>query len=173
MKIAILSDTHDNLANLKKCLDFLKKEEIKIILHCGDVCGVETMKEIKKKFKGKIYLTFGNADFQELKEKIKKGWFKSIEFSENFKEIVIDDLKIGLCHSLELGEKLCQSKRYDFFFFGNTHKPSLKKIGGCYLANPGNLANLYFQPTFAILDTKSKKLNLVLINKLAVNQKGN
>ena len=45
MKIAIISDTHDNIANLKKAAEFIKKEKIKTIILCGDIFKSETIKE--------------------------------------------------------------------------------------------------------------------------------
>jgi len=73
MKIAIISDTHDNLENLKKFLDFAKKEKIDVLIHCGDVTNGETLKEIEEKFEGRIYLALGNADIKDSLEKEKKG----------------------------------------------------------------------------------------------------
>ena len=35
MKIAIISDTHNNWPNFKKAIEWIKKEKIKLILHCG------------------------------------------------------------------------------------------------------------------------------------------
>jgi len=37
MKIAVVSDTHDNLSNLRKAIDWIKSQNIKLILHCGDI----------------------------------------------------------------------------------------------------------------------------------------
>ena len=37
MKIAIVSDTHNNWANFKKAIRWIKKEKIQLILHCGDI----------------------------------------------------------------------------------------------------------------------------------------
>jgi len=165
MKIAILSDSHDNIKNLEKTLAFCKKKKIKKIIHCGDITKAETLNFIKDNFKGEIFVSLGNADLKEeilfLKENL-----EGVSIFENLGEIEINNLKIGFCHFPNDLNELIQKKEYDFFFFGHTHKPSLKKNKKCYLVNPGNSANLYFQPTFAILDTKSKKLNLVLINKL-------
>jgi hypothetical protein len=42
----------------------------------------------------------------------------------------------------------------------------MEQIGKSILACPGNVANLYFGPSFAILDTKSKKLELKLLDKI-------
>lgn len=62
MKIAIISDIHDNLANLKKAMDLIKKEKIKIIIHCGDIITLQTLKGTFQEFEGKIHIVFGNAD---------------------------------------------------------------------------------------------------------------
>jgi putative phosphoesterase len=159
MKIAIISDTHDNLENLRKFFEFTKKEKIEILIHCGDVCNGETLKEIEKNFK-EIYLCLGNAD-------IKESLFKEVKNSKIFEKegkIEIENLKIGFCHAFKLKEKNLND--FDFYFFGHTHWPFLKKEENCYLANPGNLAGLYYKATFAILDTKTKKLELKILEKI-------
>jgi putative phosphoesterase len=159
MKIAIISDTHDNLENLKKFFDFAKKEKIKILIHCGDVCNGETLKEIEKNFK-EIYLCLGNADVKEsLLEEAKKT-----KIFEKEGKIEIDGLKIGFCHMFNLKEKNLEG--FDFYFFGHSHWPFLKKENDCYLANPGNLAGLFYKATFAILDTKTRKLELKILEKI-------
>ncbi|MDP1538935.1 MAG: YfcE family phosphodiesterase, partial [bacterium] len=149
MKIAILSDSHDNIKNLEKTLAFCKKKKIQKIIHCGDVTKAETLKFIKNSFEGKIFLSLGNAD---LKEEILslKGNLDGVFIFENLGEIEINNLKIGFCHSSNDLNELIQKKEgeedksssppiagareYDFFFFGHTHKPSLKKNKKCYLA---------------------------------------
>jgi putative phosphoesterase len=159
MKIAIISDTHDNLENLKKFFEFVKKEGVEILVHCGDVCNGETLKEIERNFK-EIYLCLGNADIKEslLKEA------KRTRIFEKEGKIEINGLKIGFCHMFNVKEK--NLKGFDFYFFGHTHWPFLKKEDDCYLANPGNLAGLFYKATFAILDTKSKKLELKILEKV-------
>jgi putative phosphoesterase len=159
MKIAIISDSHDNLENLKKFFDFTKKEKIKILIHCGDVCNGETLKEIERNFK-EIYLCLGNAD-------IKESLLKEAERTRIFEKegkIEINGLKIGFCHMFNLNEKNLNG--FDFYFFGHSHWPFLKKEENCYLANPGNLAGLFYKATFAILDTKTKKLELKILEKI-------
>jgi hypothetical protein len=59
MKIAIVSDIHDNQVNLKKCLGWLEKEEIKGMIYCGDITNNETLDILAKGFPGKIYLVKG------------------------------------------------------------------------------------------------------------------
>jgi putative phosphoesterase len=161
MKIAIISDTHDNLENLKKFFKFSKKEKIEILIHCGDVCNGETLKEIEKNFK-KIYLSLGNCDMKD--EILKKA--KETKIFEKEGKIEIENLNIGFCHEFDYKNK--KLKDFDFYFFGHSHWPFLKREGKCYLANPGNLAGLFYKATFAILDTKTKKLELKILEKLKI-----
>jgi len=159
MKIAIISDTHDNLENLKKFLNFSKKEKIKILIHCGDVCRGETLKEIEKNF-DQIYLCLGNGD-------IRDSLFKEAKKTKIFEkegEIEIDGLKIGFSHFLPQTKK--ELENFDFYFFGHTHWPFLKEEKKCTLANPGNLAGLFYKATFAILDTEKKLLELKIVEKI-------
>jgi len=156
MKVAIVSDSHDNFLNLEKLILNLKKEGIKTIIHCGDAASLEVLKTLEQKTY-KVYFCFGNAD---LKEKIKEGGLKKVKIFDNFGEIKIDNLKIAFCHRPKLAKELTKSENYDFVFYGHTHKPWIEKIGNCNLANPGNLAGVFFKPTFAILDTETKKLFL-------------
>jgi putative phosphoesterase len=159
MKIAIISDTHDNLENLKKFFDFSKKEGIQLVIHCGDVCNGETLKEIEKNF-DQIYLAFGNCD-------IKDGILKEAKKTKIFEKegiLEIDGLKIGFCHAFNLKEKILEN--FDFYFFGHTHWPFLKKEKNCFLANPGNLAGLYFKASFAVLNTKTRDLELKILEKI-------
>ena len=66
MKFAIVSDTHDNMANFNKAIDFLNSQKITTMLHCGDICNQQTIDEAVKKFKGQIYFVRGNGDFDLL-----------------------------------------------------------------------------------------------------------
>ncbi len=164
MKIAIISDTHDNLQNLRVFFDFAKKEDIEAIIHCGDTAHGETLEEILKNFSGRIFLSFGNMDFREEFEIFKKN--ERLKIFKEFGEAEIGGIKIGFCHFPELAMKRCAE--YDYVFYGHTHKPWLEKIGYCFLANPGNLAGQYFAASFAVLDTGANHLSLVPFDKIII-----
>lgn len=175
MKIAIISDTHDNLANIKKTIDWLKKEKIEIIIHCGDVSNLTTLKEGFADFSGKIYLTLGNADLRD-----KKLYELSPSFSVfgDFGEITIDNKKIAFTHYLETAKNLSKTRKYDFVFYGHNHKPWLEKTGifprrpklgergECWLVNPGNIAGTFYKATFAVYNSEKDKLELKILEKL-------
>ena len=164
MKIAIISDTHDNLLNLGKFFNFARREKIEAIIHCGDTAHSETLEEILNNFSGKVYLSFGNVDFREEFSNFENN--ERLKIFGEFGEAEIGSLKIGFCHSPELAMK--NAEKYDFVFYGHTHKPWIEKIGNCFVANPGNLAGQYYAPSFAILNTETKNLSLIPFDKIIV-----
>lgn len=153
MKIAIISDTHDNLATTKKIIEWLNKEEIKLILHCGDISSQETLNEMKKMFNGEIKIVRGNADFNLI---------NVLEFGE----IELNNIKIAFTHFPETAKRLAETKKYKVVFYGHTHKPWEEKIGDCRLINPGEAAGQFYKPTFAVYDTEKDSAELKIIERL-------
>ncbi|MCK4745114.1 metallophosphoesterase family protein, partial [Candidatus Parcubacteria bacterium] len=50
MKVAIISDIHDNIPNLKKGLAYCAENNIEKIFCCGDVTNSETLKFLADNF---------------------------------------------------------------------------------------------------------------------------
>lgn len=162
MKIAIISDIHDNIANLETFFQTIKKEEISKIICLGDITNSETLKKLAKNFSSEIFLIYGNAEIYseaELKN------YKNINYLERLKVIKIDGLKIGLCHEPGFIRKLFQEEpNLDFVFYGHTHKPWISIKNKATMANPGTLGGVFQRPSWAIFDTITKKLKLKLIH---------
>ena len=71
--------------------------------------------------------------------------------------------RISISLNPNVGKKLAESGKYDLVFYGHNHKPWEEKINTCKLINPGTLAGLFNKSTFAILDTETKKLELIIL----------
>jgi len=152
MKIAVVSDTHNNLANFKKAIDWIKKEKIQLILHCGDISSRETIDEAKKYFNGDIKFVKGNADWDmDLPDKM---------------ELEFGGKKIAFAHFPDMAKKLAQSGKFDAVFYGHTHRPWDEKVGECHMINPGELAGQFYKPTFAVYDSVTGVLELKILEKL-------
>lgn len=162
MKIAIIADSHDNLLRIDKMLLFLKQEKIDIIIHCGDVTMLETLKYLSENFSGKIYLSLGNVDEMHGLEK-KHINFKNVVVYEKFGELQIDNINIAFCHFPCLAKELAEAKKYDFVFYGHTHEPWEETINNIKIINPGTLAGMFNKSTFAILDIETKNLELKIL----------
>ncbi len=153
MKIAIASDTHDNIKNFTKILEFLNDQEIITLLHCGDICNQEIMDEAAKVFKGQIVYVKGNGDYE-------------LEDIPDTQDLDLGGKKVAMVHYPELAKKLAESGKYDLVFYGHTHRPWEEKIGKCRLVNPGEVAGHRFKPTFALYDTETDKLELKILEQL-------
>ena len=181
MKIAIISDTHDNLANFKKAISLIKKEKIKILIHCGDIFEPETIKEALKDFSRKAHFVLSDFDEDYFKN-LEKDYFKdfpNLKIWREFGEIEIGKKTttrpppspssprrgplIAFCHSPKTAFKLAFSQKYDIVFYGHLHKPWEARIKKTKLVNPGNIAGLFFRASFAIYDTESNELELKIL----------
>lgn len=165
MKIAILSDSHDNIPNLKKALNICQKENVTEIIHCGDLTKVQSLiSSWPKGLKAIIHFVYGNADQkQEIKEKEKT--FPNLKIHGEIGNIVKDKKKIAFTHHYKVAEKLAQEEKYDYIFYGHDHKPWQEKIKKTTMINPGNVANFVFKPTFAIWDLEKNKFSLKILDR--------
>lgn len=151
MKIAIISDVHDNTPYLRS---FFAVEKFDVLLICGDVGNIDTLNLISESFAGQIYFVFGNADTFSTKDVPKN----IINLGESG-IVEIDNKKIGLCHQPFKIEKLLEEKP-DIIFYGHTHKPWLEEKDKILLINPGSLGQT--PSTYAVWDTGRATPELVM-----------
>ncbi|MDA3802887.1 MAG: YfcE family phosphodiesterase [Patescibacteria group bacterium] len=163
MKIAIISDIHDNIHKLQKCLEICKRENVEKILCLGDVANKDSLLYLANNFSNNIFLVRGNAC--SYSESLVKS-LDNIKYFDKIGEVIIDNLKIGIVHQAYKIDMLKKAygDNFDFIFYGHTHKPWIEKKDTSYLANPGNLTGDFYSSSFAILDTKIQKIELKIIN---------
>ena len=166
MKIAIVSDSHDNLPNIDKMLAYCKQEKIETMLHCGDVCSEDVLKYLAQQFNGELYVVLGNVRGELDKMVAVSKEFPHLQYLGEEGEVDLAGLKIYLTHYPEVAKKMAETKKYNFVFYGHTHKPWEEKIGNCRVVNPGTLAGMFTKATFAVLDAETKNLELKLLELL-------
>jgi putative phosphoesterase len=155
MKIAVLSDTHDNIWNLEKVLKRVKKEKCKAIIFCGDYCASFIVKSIAK-LKLPTYAVFGNIDGTHYE--IASWLTENAPHYKQFRhlaEIELGKKKMAITHYPEFAEGLACTGKYDAVFHGQ------KKVGKTLLANPGEILAAFSKCTFGVYDTKSGKFQIV------------
>lgn len=177
MKIAIISDVHNNLVNLKKVLDYCASNAIEKIICCGDLASIETLDFLNDNFSGEILYTFGNMDNDFLKNYFfKNNQFKKTKIFKEFGEMSFEvglqadrsptSIKIAFVHFPRIAKGLCRTGKYDVVFYGHSHKPWQENIGKCVMLNPGNVAGEIYPATFAVWKTENDKFELVRIDSL-------
>ncbi len=165
MKVAILSDIHDNLSNLNIFFELISKKigenKIENIICCGDVTNEETLKELSLKFTGIIYLVKGNGEIYQEKNLEK---YKNINYLGRYNTLKLGNFKIGICHEpIFIKTLLEKEKNLNFIFYGHTHKPWLSIKNKATTINPGTLGGVFQKPSFAIWDSDNGKIKLKLL----------
>jgi len=165
MKVAIISDIHDNLANLDKCLKWCVREGVSEIICCGDVTTAETVKHLSDNFQGKIHLVRGNMEIyreRELQE------FSNLHYYGDSGCFGVDGRRVGACHEPYKIEQVKQQSECDVIFYGHTHKP-WSNAGDEHelpLINPGTLGAVFQKATFAVWEPADGGLDLVQVEEL-------
>jgi len=163
MKIGIISDTHNNVENLRAALEVLRTEGVSLLLHCGDATGVEILRELGQ---FRVIFLFGNGDIltgemQQALLAMDPQNFAGLVYTGEF-----DGVHIAATHGHLEGQadQLVRSNRYDFVFQGHSHRHRDVLVGTTRQVNPGALGGLHAEPrSFAVLDTQSKNIKFVKI----------
>jgi uncharacterized protein len=166
MRIAIISDTHDNVPNLEKALQWMNNNGIEQIIHCGDLCAPSILINVLAPgFPRPINMVFGNIEDRDLLPEAVKG-FHNVKHYGDVGEVELGGKKIAFIHYPDKAKKMAKIGTYDFIFYGHNHIAWEETIGKTRVVNPGTLAGLFAKATFAVYDTKSNKLELKILELL-------
>lgn len=143
MKIAVLSDIHDNLVNFDQAIRLIKLQNCEAIIFCGDFCAPFTAEKFVQ-LKLPIYAIFGNNDGDQysIAQVLSQSDFKLWPPRKEFAEIELDKHKIAFTHYPKLGKLLATTSDYQAVFHGHTHLSYQEQIGSTLLANPGSVCGL-------------------------------
>jgi putative phosphoesterase len=163
MKIAILSDTHDNVENTKTAIQNVTNMGAEILFFCGDFCAPGPAKVIAE-FKGPIYAVFGNNDGDRLSisQKMKAINSNVTFFLDGEGELELAGKKIAINHYPLYATALAKTGDYDLVCFGHDHQPRIETYGKCLAVNPGclNIVKSGTFSSFALYDTTAHAATL-------------
>jgi putative phosphoesterase len=161
MRIAILSDTHDNQTAIRKALDTARERGAEEILHCGDLTSASSV----ALFRGwTLAYASGNLDRdgEEIRAAVDRLGTGSVYGGEIHLER--NGLRIAMMHGHRadpLAEAI-HSGSYDFVFHGHTHRRRDERIGRTRLVNPGALGSASTDTySFCILDASAREIEFV------------
>ncbi len=155
MKIAVISDTHDNKTAIKEAFRIIESRGINLTLHLGDIISPFVSDFIREVYTGKLIAILGNNDGEKffLKKKFESNGFELKELKPV--KIELEGRKIILMHEPIEVDSLARSGDFDVILYGHLHKIDNRKIGNTLILNPGEACGyLTGKRTFAILDLK-------------------
>lgn len=161
MKIGLISDTHDNIQNIRKAVRKFNDKHVDVVIHAGDFVNpiaVESLAGVT------LVGVLGNNDtdivglisiFDKIHAELKGEIF----------EKVYDRMRFAVYHGTSLAKKeqLIKSGKYDVFIYGHTHRKDNRYIGTTRVINPGTAKGWFFGlfATIAVFDTSSRKLEFI------------
>ncbi|MBN1328059.1 MAG: metallophosphoesterase [Candidatus Heimdallarchaeota archaeon] len=142
-KIGILSDTHDQIQNLIKVIEFFNHEQVDLVIHCGDWTSPFTLIHYAK-LQVPLYGVFGNNDgdkFRHIKYAQKFGL--NVHFEDRLLVMSEFGKKIVIYHGDydEIVDALVKCGDYDLVLHGHNHCAKIAKFNKVLSLNPGTLVD--------------------------------
>ncbi|MDH5605763.1 MAG: metallophosphoesterase [Anaerolineae bacterium] len=154
MKIAVISDTHDNIWKLAEAVP--KLQEADAVIHCGDLCSPFVVKQLGEGLAGKpVHIVWGNNDGDQRMLAQIAGSYENITIHGELAELVMAEKKIAVNHYPRVGRALARSGDYHLVCYGHDHTAHEEIIGSSLLLNPGEIMGLNGKSTLAIYSTES------------------
>jgi len=158
MRIAILSDIHDNLWNLAAALEAVRDADT--LICCGDLCSPFVIDELAQ-FERDIHIVFGNNDADLYRITLKAAKRPKCKLHGELFQATFDQRRLAVNHFDYLARPLAKSGDYDVVCFGHNHEFEISREGSCLLINPGAIMGAKFSngkwentpATFVIYDT--------------------
>jgi hypothetical protein len=163
MILAVMSDTHDNIWNLRKALNLIKARGAEAIIHCGDFIAPFILKELDEPGIP-VHGVFGNNDGdQYLLTKFSLTEFSHITLYGLMGELKLDGFSVAFTHYRAVADGLAASGQFNLVCFGHSHEASLDRVGKTALLNPGEVMGKDGSPGFYLVDTSTKSYEQVSI----------
>jgi uncharacterized protein len=160
MKIAVLSDIHDNIWKLEALIDGLEADAL---IFCGDFCAPFTLAQIAGGFAGPIHVVFGNNDGDQWLLSRVAARFEHVTLHGQFAELVFDGRKVAVTHYPEIGRALAQGGTYDLVCHGHSHERLVEQEGKTLRVNPGEVMGRFGLSTYALYDTVTGQAEIVTV----------
>ncbi len=158
MKIAILSDIHDNIWRLEALLAGLQAD---LLLFCGDFCAPFTLAQIAEGFAGPVHVVLGNNDGDKLLLARVASRFPHVTLHGDFADLELDGRRVAVTHYPEIGQALAQGGIYDLVCYGHSHQHAVVQVGRTVQVNPGEVMGRFGLSTYALYDTATGQAQIV------------
>ena len=160
MRIGVVSDTHDRAEAIAEAIRLLTEQHVELILHCGDIETVETVRLFKAV---PTHFVFGNWDKDRAKLAVA---IKEVggAHHDSFGAIELAGKRLAWVHSHERHQlrQLEHSDFFDYLFYGHTHVREQHRTGKTLVANPGALFRAN-PKTCIVLDLATGEIKPIIV----------
>ncbi len=141
MFVGIVSDTHNNLKNIKQIVSMFNERKVDYVIHTGDITTASSLEKFSE-LNCELFAVYGNNDRNEvgLEEVASKYGFM---IEEPPLCITIDRKNIAIFHEPENIIKFLESnKDIHMVLHGHTHRYREENLEKTLIFNPGESAGM-------------------------------
>lgn len=167
MRIAILSDIHDHIDNLREALERASEEGAEALLFCGDLCSPFMVDELSA-FGGPVHAVFGNNDGDGFRISRAADAHDGFRLWGEYAEPDPSELggvRAAVHHFPEVAKGVAEGGRYDLVCCGHTHEYREARYGGTLLVNPGEVMGRFGEVTLAVYDGETGDVTRVEVER--------
>jgi len=162
MRVAIISDIHDNVWKLDAALAALPTADA--IICCGDLCSPFIIHQMGRGFAKPIHIVFGNNDGDLYRITANARLYPQIKLHGEWFRDEFEGRTVAAHHFDNVACALSGGGEFDLLCFGHNHIYSITRVGRTLAVNPGSIMGAIFAgdgkrtdtvSTFAVYDTAS------------------
>ena len=163
MRIAVISDSHDNIWKLESAMPALASADV--VLHCGDLCSPFVVKQLGEGLKSKeVHVVWGNNDGDKRLLTKLADQAGNVTMHGDFVVLELGGLHVAVTHYPEIGRAVAGSDRFDLVCYGHDHTAHESIVGKTLLLNPGEIMGMNGRSTLAVYSSDEQKLEWVEVN---------
>lgn len=162
MRIAILSDIHDQVWKLDAALEAAHGADT--LICCGDLCSPFIVHQMARGFQNPIHIVFGNNDGDLYRIAVNASRYAHVHLHGEFFSAEFGGRRLAANHYDHIARAVAVSGEFDVVCFGHNHFYEIGRAGRTLLINPGAILGVAFGPdgsradvasTFVFYDTDS------------------
>ena len=165
MRIAVLSDSHDHIVNLRRAVLRANREGAVLLIHCGDLISPFMLPHLEQ-FDGQVHLIYGNnAGDQHLISARCCAPGSRIVHHGAFASFTVGEMRIAIEHYPKRTRQLALSGDFDLVCCGHNHVFHAERLGTCQLLNPGELLGKDAAPAFALFESEELSVRRIEVGE--------
>jgi len=144
MRIAVLSDIHDNVWKLDAALAAVR-DSTNAMLCCGDLSSPFIAHQIGRGYPHPVHIVFGNNDGDQFRITANAAKYPHLTIHGEMFTGEFDGRKFAMNHFDAIARPMAASGMYDVVCFGHNHTHEITLVGKTLAINPGAIMGAAFR----------------------------
>lgn len=153
MRIAIVSDIHDNIWTLASALEQCRGADA--LLCCGDLCSPFIVHQLGRGFANPIHIVFGNNDGDLFRITAVARNYPQVSIHGHLFQGQLGARRFAMNHYPDIALPMAASGQFDVVCYGHNHVHNVHSINATLAINPGTVMGAVFGPDGAPVATRS------------------